>query len=315
MRALNQILLLFLVLPPVLFLGACQNEPTPLIKIGTRQISLNEFRQEIQPLRAELLQLPTSQQNLLLRQALSQLIDQELLLDEAQQRGIAISDDEMQQALIDLRGNYSAEEYQEILRSSGQDPDYWLQQLRIRLLSEKVAASVTKDKIAIDDQQIEEYYLQHLEDYRHPDQLQARQILLQTEQEATRLRNRILAGESFAALARQYSLSPDHENGGDLGTFTRGQFPPEFDKALFSLTPGRISQPVKSPYGVHLFLVEKRLKAGVLPLAEVRDKIRRQLQAREETRLYQQWLFELREKTNVQIDWEQLDKLHFNKAE
>lgn len=296
-------------------LNACQNERTPLIKIGDRTISLSDFRQEIQPLQTELLQLPVEQQKLLLHQALSQLIDQKLLLAEAQQRGIEISEQEMQQELADLRGNYSDAEYLAILRNSGQDPEHWMQQLRIRLLSAKVAASVTNGMAHVDSRQIEEYYLQHREDYRRPAQLLARQMLLATEEEALKLRNRLLAGESFAALALKHSISPDRENGGDLGHFPRGQLPPEFDKILFDLTPGRVSPPVKSPYGIHLFLVDKRVKAGILPLTEVAATIRQQLQSTTEAKLYLQWLQDLRERTAVEIDWEQLDKLHFDKAE
>ncbi len=298
-----------------LSLSGCQKESSPLIKIGDRSITLSDFRQEIKPLQTELVQLPSEQQKLLLRQSLSQLIDQELLLAEAQNRGIVINDQEMQQAMGDLRGNYTAAEYLEILHNSGQTAERWMQQLRFRLLSSKVAASVTSGKSLIERLQVEEYYLQHLDEYRRPEQLQARQMLLATEEEAIKLRNRLLAGESFSKLARQFSTSPDHENGGDLGLFSLGQFPPEFDKTLFNLTPGRVSQPVKSPYGIHLFLVDKRIKAGVLPLAEVESTIRQQLQSAEEAQLYRQWLQELRERTEVQIDWEQLDKLHFNKAE
>ncbi len=298
-----------------LSLSGCQNESAPLIKIGERTISLSAFRQEIKPLQTELVLLPSEQQKLLLRQVLSQLIDQELLLAEAQSRGILISEQEMQQALDDLRGNYSAAEYLQILRNSGQDPEHWMQQLRIRLLSAKVAARITRGKSLIGSPQIEEYYLQQLEEYRRPEQLQARQMLLATEEEAIRLRNRLLAGASFAKLARQHSISPDRENGGDLGLFALGQFPPEFDEILFNLTPGRVSPPIKSPYGIHLFLVDKRHKAGVLPLAEVEAAIRQKLQSTEEAQLYLQWLQELRERTEVQIDWEQLDKLHFEKAE
>lgn len=299
----------------LLSLAACQRQSTPLIRIADRQINLDQFRRQIHPLRAELVQLPAEQQKLLLRQALSQLIDQDLLLAEARRRGIAIDEQEMQKALDDLRGDYSEAEYREILRASGQNPEDWLQQLRLRLLSEKVAKTVTSGKIHIDDKQIEAYYLQHLEDYRRPEQLKARQMLLNSMDEANDLRNRVLAGEAFAALATRYSLSPDHENGGDLGLFARGQLPPEFDAVLFDLPPGRVSEPVKSPYGIHLFLVEKRFAAGVLPLEEVSANVRRQLQTTEETRLYQQWLHELRDATPVRIDWEQLDKLHFDKAQ
>ena len=296
-------------------LGACQRKHKPLILIGEEQVSLQEFRRELRPLQDDLKQLPASEQKLLLRQTLSQLIDQKLLAAEARQRGIDVGETELDEALAGLRGNYTSDEYQEMLRASGQDPDHWLQQLRLGLLSTKVAREVTRDRIHISDQQVEEAYLQRRDSYQHPEQLQARQILLQSEEEAIRLRNRLLSGESFAALAARYSQSPDRENGGSLGLFARGQFPEEFDKVLFSLPLGRISEPAKSPYGIHLFLVEKRIPAGVLPLEQVAAEIRHELESEEQTRLFQQWLLERREATPLQIDWEQLDKLHFDKAE
>lgn len=294
--------------------GGCSNDTSPLLRVDGSAISLAEFRQELQPLRDELGLLPPEQQKLLLRQTLSQLIDRQLLLNEAQRRGISVTEAEMQQALDDLRGNFSSTEYRDMLVRSGQDPDRWREQLRIRLLNNKVAARIARGKVRISDKEIEEYYLLHLEEYRHPEQLRARQMLLSDEEQANALRNRLLAGESFAEIAAEYSLSPDREAGGDLGLFARGQLPPEFDEVLFSLTPGRVSTPVKSPYGVHLFLVEKRLAAGVLPREEVSEDIRQHLQKERETELYQQWLQDLRENTEIQIDWEQLDKINLSGA-
>lgn len=298
-----------------LLLFACSRDEKPLLRIGTEEISRAEFRQELLPLRDELTQLQPEQQKLLLRQALSQLIDRQLLQTEALRRGISVSEAEIQQAMSDLRGNFSNTEYREMLVRSGQDPDRWQEQLRTRLLNEKVASRIARDQVKITEQEVEEYYLQHLAEYRHPEQLQARQMLLKSKEEANELRNRLLAGAPFAELAREHSLSPDRETGGDLGLFSRGQLPPEFDKVLFELTPGRVSLPVKTPYGIHLFLVEKRLKAGVLPREEVSEAIRVSLRKKKETELYLHWLQELRENSEIQIDWEQLDKFNFGRAE
>jgi parvulin-like peptidyl-prolyl isomerase len=304
-----------LLLCMAVLLLACQQEQKPLIQIDQRRISLDDFRQVLKPLRTELIQLPAAQQNLLLRQALSQLIDQEILISEAQKRGIGISEQELQQATATLRGAYTALEYEEVLRSSGQEPQQWLQQLRIRLLSEKVASEITRGQVQLEPNRLEDFYLQHLEDYRHPEQLRVRQILLTSEDEALRLRARLQNGESFAALAQGYSLSPERVDGGDLGFFARGQFPPEVDKQLFDLPAGQVSRPIKSPYGVHLFLVEERLAARTIPLEEIKSTIINTLKAKEETRLYQQWLHSMRERSDIRIDWQQLDKLHFDRAE
>ncbi|MFX7567111.1 peptidylprolyl isomerase, partial [Acinetobacter baumannii] len=74
------------------------------------------------------------------------------------------------------------------------------------------------------------------------------------------IRKQIVGGQtSFAQMARQYSEDGSGAKGGDLGWTSPGQFVPEFEKALISLQPGQISEPVVSRYGVHLIqLMERR---------------------------------------------------------
>lgn len=76
---------------------------------------------------------------------------------------------------------------------------------------------------------------------------------------ARELRRRALEGEDFAELARRYSQDQaSAERGGDLGTFGRGEMVPSFEEAAFGLEPGTVSEPVESPYGLHLIRVEER---------------------------------------------------------
>jgi peptidyl-prolyl cis-trans isomerase C len=66
-------------------------------------------------------------------------------------------------------------------------------------------------------------------------------------------------------------LAPD---GGDLGTFQKGELPEEFEKAIFPLAPGSVSKIVSSRYGYHIFLVEEKVLAHQQRLVEVKDQIR-----------------------------------------
>lgn len=76
---------------------------------------------------------------------------------------------------------------------------------------------------------------------------------------ARELREEIVTGADFAALARTESTDPgSREQGGDLGTFQRGQMVPQFDSVVFSLPVGEVSEPVVTPYGVHLIEVLER---------------------------------------------------------
>lgn len=81
-------------------------------------------------------------------------------------------------------------------------------------------------------------------------QVHCAHILVKTEQEAKDVLNE-LKKMSFANLAKQKSLCPSGKNGGDLGTFGRGQMVKPFENAAFELKKGQLSNPVKTEFGWH----------------------------------------------------------------
>jgi peptidyl-prolyl cis-trans isomerase SurA len=67
---------------------------------------------------------------------------------------------------------------------------------------------------------------------------------------------------AFANAAKRYSMDPSSAvNGGELGWARRAQYVPEFERAVFSLKPGFISDPIETPYGYHIIQVS-RVNAG-----------------------------------------------------
>ncbi|MBV1790099.1 peptidylprolyl isomerase [Marinobacterium sp. D7] len=86
----------------------------------------------------------------------------------------------------------------------------------------------------------------------------ARHILVSTEQQCQDLKQQILDGADFAALAREHSQCPSGRQGGDLGSFGRGQMVPEFDKVVFSAPLNEVQGPVKTQFGYHLLEVTSR---------------------------------------------------------
>lgn len=92
---------------------------------------------------------------------------------------------------------------------------------------------------------------------------------------AEALRQRILKGEDFAAVARAESDDAGSgKNGGDLGSFGRGRMIPEFENAVFTMPVGEVSQPIRTQFGYHLIQVQKR---GAKPFEEVRADIEKRL--------------------------------------
>lgn len=302
---MKQLLLLILIFS--LSAGCRQQDPQPpLVQVGSKEISIEQFQTEAGQALTGGSDQSAAEQQMLQRRLLAQMIDRELILIEAEKLGVQISPMEIEAALVDLRGAYSPEEFQEILRESGQNPEQWMQQLKLRLLTEKVAEQATATAAEVSEEEVTNYYKNNLEQFRRPAQLRARQILVSTQEDAEQALGRLEQGEDFAALARQISLSPDRENGGDLGYFARNQLPSEFDEVLFKLAVGRVSKPVASPYGYHLFLVEEKRKAGLEPLASSKARVTAQLHRERKELAFAQWLRELRQQTPVYIDWTQL---------
>lgn len=95
---------------------------------------------------------------------------------------------------------------------------------------------------------------------------------------ALELQRRARGGEDFGSLAREHSEDPGSaRDGGDLGFFTRGEMVPPFEEAAFDLEPGEISDPVETPYGIHLIRMEER---RVPPFDSIAGQYRSQVQQR-----------------------------------
>jgi peptidyl-prolyl cis-trans isomerase D len=134
-------------------------------------------------------------------------------------------------------------------------------------------------------QQIQQYYNDHLSDYQVPEQAKSRHILISVPEgadaktdaaakaKAESVLKQLQAGGSWTELAKKYSDDPgSKDQGGELGFAQRGKMVPEFDKAIFTQKIGDIAI-VKSSFGYHIIQVEERQSAHTQPLSDVQANI------------------------------------------
>ncbi|MDR3410775.1 MAG: peptidylprolyl isomerase [Formivibrio sp.] len=140
-------------------------------------------------------------------------------------------------------------------------------------------------------------------------QTHARHILIKTNEvvsetdaynKLAQIRDRLNRGAKFEELARLYSDDSSASNGGDLGWISPGETVPEFEQALDKLKPGEISQPVKTPFGLHLIQVIERRDHDAT-LDNRRAKVRQDLSQRKAEEQYDDWVRQLRDKAYVSI--------------
>ena len=88
--------------------------------------------------------------------------------------------------------------------------------------------------------------------------VRASHILVENEDTAKDIKKKLDNGADFAKIAKLFSICPSKAQGGDLGSFGKGQMVKEFEDAAFSLPVGVVSNPVKTEFGYHLIMVTKK---------------------------------------------------------
>src|ERR1700709_2889622 len=142
---------------------------------------------------------------------------------------------------------------------------------RNRLLMDSLLA--TEGKAATTDDAMKKVYEDASKQITGEQEVHARHILVETEDEAKAVKAELDKGADFAELAKKKSKEPGASAGGDLGFFTKDQMVPEFSAVAFAMEPGKISDPVKSQFGWHVIKVEEKRNRKAPDFDQVKGQI------------------------------------------
>lgn len=236
---------------------------------------------------------------------LEDMIDEEILLQEAERRGIKTQAKDAGAEVARLKGYLAAmmgseDELSKRLKEGGlTDGDlanYTRTILVIQALYDQVVASV-----AVDNAGIEEFFAANADRYGQPEMVKARHILVASEDKARDIMVQLAAGGDFAALARENSLDTSNKDqGGDLGYFRAEDMVSEFSDLAFSLQPGEVGGPVQTRFGFHVIKVEDRRPAVAATLDEVRERVRADALLAKQRAEFDQFKAGLKEKARIE---------------
>jgi peptidyl-prolyl cis-trans isomerase C len=257
--------------------------------------------------------LSASERRFLKRRALRRLIGRELLFQAAKRERMKVSRRVLDEQLASARPEFASEElYQLYLERAGMTEEEMIRQLEYRLLSDAYAKGIT-DRVKIDEADARKAHEADRERFAAEEQVHCAQIVLLVsadapidEREAARtelesIRQRVLAGESFADLAREHSQSPFAANGGDMGFVSRGRMRPEFDAAVFATPVGEVTPVFATAYGFNLVQVLDRRAAALPTFAEVKASLMMHLTRQRKRDLLQDHIGELWDRAKVEI--------------
>ncbi|MGH6815841.1 MAG: peptidylprolyl isomerase [Hyphomicrobiaceae bacterium] len=129
-------------------------------------------------------------------------------------------------------------------------------------------------KNAVDETEARKFYDAQVAQMKNEPEIKASHILVESEEKAREIFEKIAYGADFAKMARENSKDPgSKDQGGALGYFVRGQMVKEFEDAAFKLEKGDVSQPVETKYGWHLIKVEDKRDRKPPTFESVKDRL------------------------------------------
>jgi peptidyl-prolyl cis-trans isomerase C len=242
------------------------------------------------------------------------LVDGEIIRQQAAKMNVTVPDEEFNKKWEEHRARYGDDPtFKSFLEKAGTSEEDLKEQFRHNLLRERVFAAVS-DAVKVTDEQLREFYEKNKDRFDEPEQVHASHILIRLPANATpEQKKKALAsaqsiakqakqkGADFAKLAEQHSEDATKSRGGDLGWFPRGRMVKPFEDAAFALKDGEISQPIETTFGYHII---KRLGfkgPSKKSFEDVKEKIERQVVARERNEAIRVALQKWKDEARVEI--------------
>lgn len=188
--------------------------------------------------------------------------------------------------------------YLEAMDADMENDDLFKQEMEIarKTILKQMAMKQLLDSVKVEEEDAKAYFEQHADRFVEPGTVRAKHILVKTKEEADAILAEIQGGVAFEDAAKEHSTCPSKEQGGDLGTFARGQMVPAFEDAAFALEIGVISEPVETSFGFHLIRVEEKTEEQAQSYDAVKEQISGQLVAMGQNEAYVKKTDELRSK-------------------
>lgn len=258
-----------------------------------------------------------AEQSQIRRTSLDRLIEKKLTEQKIKELNIRVSEEEISQAIDDVRKQNnipSQEAFAAALSEQGLTFERYRAQLREQIEKLKLVSMEVRAKVQVGETEMRNFYNANLDKYTEEESYRARHIFFKTGEKATpeeiqRSKTTALSvladaksGKDFAELAKKFSEDPAaRKDGGDLGSFKKGDMQPELEKTILSLKSGEISGLVATPIGFHIIKLEAKTAGTAKKFEDVKAEIEEILYRKKSEERFSQWVKELRSNATVEI--------------
>jgi foldase protein PrsA len=251
------------------------------------------------PSQKELRSQCATQYNSLQSEVLGFLISSSWVLGEAGSLGVKVSDKEVKKQFEKIKTQQfpKAAEFQKFLSTSGQTVSDLLLRVKLNLLSSKIQQKIVKQKSKVSQAEIAKYYKENPKRFGVAEKRDLLIILTKTEAQAKSAKQEVESGKSFESVAKKVSIDPTSKsNGGKLPGVVKGQEEKALDTAVFSAQKGKLTGPIKTPFGYYIFEVQKVTPGTQQTLKQAEASIKSQLTATHQQKALSEFVKEFKKK-------------------
>jgi peptidyl-prolyl cis-trans isomerase C len=226
----------------------------------------------------------------------------------AQKNQIFVRKEDLDAEIKRTRSSYPDDiSFRKALSNEGMTYDEWEARVKQSTLERLVVKHLQKSVTPASEKEVLAYYNANKSEFQIQAQVQLRQIVLATEENAKKIVEELRKGRNFAELAKKYSITPEGATGGNIGWIDHGTL--DVFETTFRLGIGQRSQILKSPFGYHIMEVMAKRPAKTLTLQEVEKRIQRTILETREQAFYAKWLEEQVLRARVFKDEEYLKQI------
>ena len=290
-----------------------------IAQVNDHPVLLSDYKRSLEALRQDLSQESKgldleAKVNEKVKDALRDLIDQQLLVQQASEAGIN-AEAEVVKRLDAIRLQMklpSMEALESAVEKQGMNYEDFKQNLRENILTQEVINHEVGSRIQVTPQEISAYYQKHKQELARPEGVHIQEILVSTdgkspqempalEKKAQDILARLRKGDNFAEVAKADSDDPSAANGGDAGFFERGNMAPEIEKVAYALKKNQVSDVIRTKYGFLILKLLEHTQAGIPSETEAETTIHEKLYYEKIQPALREYLTQLRQDSYITI--------------
>jgi len=282
----------------------------------TRERLEADLQQRLTMLKGQIPPESLEQAKVEIRQSLvDEFVVRTLLGKEIDKKKVTATDKEVADVLDSMKGQLPAGmTMDDLLNKNKIDGAKMRDEIRMNIRINKLVMQELGGKVKIADKEISDFYNKNLDKFKKPESVHARHLLVskvsgdtdkikaEKKTKAEGLRKQLLSGADFAELAKKNSDCPSKEQGGDLGTFTRGQMVKPFEDAAFAQEKNAIGPVVETDFGFHIIQVLEHKTPEVVKLeGETKKQIQAFLERQKQQGTFDALLKKLKAGANIVV--------------